>query len=141
MKIQQVKDLYVRYSQSPIKEDRMRAKGYAQVISEYNNLTESKEYFEEVKISLIAENLLEATNWLYQTTKNKAYKYQAKAIKDCIIKYISDRDLSILIGKDYKGDLTETAIFNFINNTSYAGYVKYASIHSLCEIMKLSLEG
>jgi hypothetical protein len=139
MTLQQVKKLYIEYSQSNNAHDREIAKGYSQVISEFNNLTDSKEYFEDVKISLLAENLLEVNMWLYKTTKNEAYKWQSKAIRSCVVSYISDSDLSNLIGKNYEGALTEDAIFNFLNTTPYKGHVKYASVHSLCEIMKLSV--
>ena len=139
MTIQQVKNLYIEYSRSPSIEDKMRSKGYAEVIREYNNLTDSKEYFEDVKVSLVAENLLDTTNWLYKNTNNKQYKWQAKAIRECIINYVPDRDLSVLIGNEYKGELTENAIFNYLSNTSFTGKVKYISVHSLCEIMKLSV--
>jgi hypothetical protein len=139
MTLQQVKQQYIKYSNSISLKDRMRAEGYSLVIEEYLKSPSNNEYYEDVRISLIAESLLDAINWLYNKTKKEIYKWQGKGIRDCIIDYISDRDLSNLISK-YNGDLTETAIFNFINKTTYKGKVKYASVHSLCEVMKLSLK-
>lgn len=138
MTFQQLKKLYIDYNHSSKKSDIYRAKGYATVIDAFQKLTDTNEYYDEVKISLVAENLLKGFEWLYKTTGSDEYRWQCKGIKDCIIEYATDIELSNALA-NYKGDLTENAIFNFINTTFCKDRTKYDSVHSLCNVMKLSL--
>lgn len=139
MTLQQLKETYIEYSSSQNVADRHRAAGYSDIIAEYTKMSSRKEYYEEVEISLVAERVLEINSWLYKSNKNPIYSWKIKAARDCIIRYISDAELSQLIGFKYKGQITEEAIFKFIDGTPYKGKVKYSSIHSICNVMNLSV--
>ena len=136
MTFAQLKQKYLEYSQSTNVSDRMRAKGYAQIIKKFS-YSNTLEYFEEVRVSLVAESYLSTAKMLYNVTHKKEYQWHIKAAMDCIISYANDTELAALIYSQYKGDIEESKIFQFLNETPYKGRVKYNSVHSLCDVINL----
>ena len=135
MTVADVKQLYLKFSQSTNPKDRFRAKGYAQLLHNYNN-SHQEEYYEEVRVSLVAEDYMSVQKMLLQTTGKDEYKWHIRAAIDCIINYPSDSDLIYTL-KAYKGNISERDVFKFLDTTPYKNKVKYNSVKSLCDVINL----
>ena len=134
----QLKEKYLNYIGSPSIKDKMRAKGYLQIMKMYSQL-ESSEYYDEVRVSLAAEEYLKTAKIKYSSSKKEEYKWHIRAAYDCIIKYVSDTALAAELSL-YEGILDVPSVFEFLSKTSYKGRVKYESVKSLCAVMNLPVE-
>lgn len=137
MKFIELSKKYEQLFKSNIRIDKLKADGLLDIITDFNN-SKKDEIFEEVKISLIAEDLYNRMIELYKPTKNDIYRFKAVAAMDCIIKYATQQDI-IKEMKNFKnGDIHNFDDWvNFIKRSKINGRVKKADLLSVFNLNNL----
>ena len=135
MTLSQLQKLYLDCSHSNLLADRQRAKGYSELISRFKSST-IEELSESVKLSLIAEDYLSELKILSKSIKNPEYRWHMKAAQDCIITYATDNNIREAL-LNYTGPIDERSITLYLNKTQYKNRIKYSTIHSIYNVMKL----
>lgn len=135
MTLSQLQKLYLDCSHSNMLADRQRAKGYSELISRFKS-SNIQELSESVKLSLIAEEYLSELRILSKSIKNPEYRWHMKAAKDCIITYATDNNIREAL-LNYTGPIDERSIALYLNKTQYKDRIKYSTIHSIYNVMKL----
>lgn len=135
MTLSQLQKEYINCSHSNLLADRQRAKGYAELISRFKS-SNMQELSEDVKISLLAEDYLSELQILNNVIQNPEYRWYMRAAQDCIITYATDNNIREAL-LNYKGPIDERSLILFLSKTQYKNRIKYSTIHSICNVMKL----
>lgn len=132
----ELKDKYSKFSKSLLVDDRIKSSALLEVISTFEK-TMFDEIYDDVKISLISENLYNKYVDLYKIIPNKEYKIKAQTVKMCIINYATESEItSVFSHMNLKGQPLSKYI-ELLEGTTVERKVKKSDLMSIYKVGNL----
>lgn len=136
MTLAELKEKYHGLSSSTDARQKLKAKGYLEIIQLYSEKCNALES-EPVMISLIAEEYINTQEKLYNILKKEEYKQKLRAGQECLISYMSQDEISKIFSFFKPEDTSLTNYLNYMKGAGYMNRIKYKDFVSAYNLILL----
>ena len=124
MTLSELEEKYHSFSVSTDSKSKLKAKGYR-----YDT--------EPVMISMISERYINTQEKIYRATKKEEYRQKVLAARECVIRYATSDEISILLSHLNFDDKSLTNYLNYLKGAGYMDRIKYEDFLSAYNLLIL----
>ena len=136
MTLSELEEKYHSFSVSTDSKSKLKAKGYLDIIMQFRK--ECNRYdTEPVMISMISERYINTQEKIYRATKKEEYRQKVLAARECVIRYATSDEISILLSHLNFDDKSLTNYLNYLKGAGYMDRIKYEDFLSAYKLLIL----
>lgn len=136
MTLTELYNKYHGFSTAHDSKSKSRSKGYLDLINLYKTKCNPLES-EPVMISMLAEEYIKTQEMLYAQLHKDEYRQRVLAARECLIKYASTDEISIILSGIKTDDTSMTNYLNYLKGTRFMDRIKYEDFVSAYNLLVL----